>query len=343
MGLSRGALKSFYICAACSVSNALQFGATCSQTSRYHHRYAVNKQGLWSVALSSHRPEDIFDERLVEGDACIRCDSYILPDGGSRRRFLLRLSSSAFSTFVLPLAASADDDTEVPPTTKTLENLVKEAQDLDNELIQEERDEMKSIEDTKKLISEIEDEMKDSGDSAGNKEDGEMKIISDTEELIREQEKIKDETQAVITKIETMESEVKEVDPNSTTTGSTKSEEFLNKLKQRVEEKEDLISKLKRESEIYRDPSTGKFKPMTQMEFKKRAASTDYDYLQILKDSVTKNDEFERDLEAFEGLLERNFGSIMKELKKDEDVAENGFDQIKESAGMVFEQIRKLF
>ncbi|KAL7477108.1 hypothetical protein ACHAW6_004041 [Cyclotella cf. meneghiniana] len=343
MGLSRGVFRLFYICAASSVSNALQIGITCSHPSRHNHRYAVYKKGLGDVALSSHRPDDTSDERSVEGEACIGCDSYTLPGGGSRRRFLLRLSSLAFSARVLPLEATADEDTEVTPTTKMLENLVKEAQDLDDELIREERDEMKSIEDTKKLISEIEDEIKDSGDSAGNKGDGEMKIISDTEELIREQEKIKEETQAVITKIETMESEVKELEPNLSATGSTKSEEFVNKLKQRVEEKEDLISKLKRESELYRDPLTGKFKPMTQMEFKKRAASTDYDYLKILKDSLTNNDEFERDLEAFEGLLERNFGSIMKELKKDEDVAENSFDQVKESAGMLFEQIRKLF
>ncbi|KAL3799793.1 hypothetical protein HJC23_010443 [Cyclotella cryptica] len=342
MGLSRRVLT-FYYGAACSMSNALQFGVTCFHTAQHYHRNIISKQGFGTVALLSHRSQDFLDGRLVEGDACIGCEDSMLYDSVSRRRFLFQLSSLAFSASVLPVAVIADEDTEMTTTTNRLENLVKEAQDLDNELIQEEKDETKSIEDTKKLISEIEDEMKDPGDNASKKQEEEMKIISDTEALIKEQEKIKDETQAVITKIETMESEVKEFDENSTTTGNTKSGEFVNKLKQRVEEKEDLISKLKRESELYRDPLTGKFRPMTQTEFKKRAASTDYDYLQILKDSVTKNDEFEQDLEAFEGLLERNFGSIIKELKKDEDVVGDGFDRIKESAGVVFEQIRKLF
>jgi hypothetical protein len=112
-----------------------------------------------------------------------------------------------------------------------------------------------------------------------------------------------------------------------------------------VEEKEDLITKLKRESELFRDPETGKFRPMSQDEFKKRAIETEsgYDYLQILKDSLTKNEEFERDLEAFEGLLERNFGSIIKELKKDEDAVENEVGIIKNGAEAVINQIRKLF
>ena len=269
-------------------------------------------------------------------------DDDIQPDLSGRRRFLLQLSSSVV---VLPLASTAaEGDTA---TIKAVENVVKEEQDLDNKLKQEELDESKSIEDTKNLITEIEDEIK----SANSKADeasliaGEEKIASDTEALIKEEEQIVNETQAMISEIETMESEVKQLDKDSTNPESSKSEEFVNKLKQRVEEKEDLITKLKRESEMFRDPTTGKFKPMSQEEFKKRALSTEteYDYVQILRDSLTNNQEFEQDLEAFEGLLERNFGGIIKELKKDENAVETELEALKDGAESFIKQLRRLF
>ena len=267
-------------------------------------------------------------------------------DLSGRRRFLLQLSGSTVVPLFLPLASTADEG-EAANNIKAVENVVKEEQDLDNKLKQEELDETKSIEDTKKLISEIEDEIK----VANSKTDeasliaDEEKIASDTEALIKEEEQIVDETQAMISEIKTMESEVKQLDKDSTNPESTKSEEFVNKLKQRVEEKEDLITKLKRESEMFRDPETGKFKPMSQEEFKRRALSTEteYDYIQILRDSLTNNQEFEQDLEAFEGLLERNFGGIIKELKKDENAVEDEFQALKGGAENFIKQLRKIF
>jgi hypothetical protein len=283
-----------------------------------------------------HHPAKSWDVPIDEAD-----DTMMESDSGtSRRRFLVQLSSTVASPYVLSLVATAEDGA-------TVENVVKEEADLDNKLKQEESDEKKSIEDTKKLISDLEDEIKET--STKLDEDsliaGEKKIATETDALIKEEEQIVGETQAMITEIETMKSEVKELDKGSISDGSSKSEAFVNKLKQTVEEKEDLITKLKRESELFRDPETGKFRPMSQDEFKKRAIETEsgYDYIQILKDSLTKNDEFERDLEAFEGLLERNFGSIIKELKKDEDAVENEVGIIKNGAEAVINQIRKLF
>jgi hypothetical protein len=245
----------------------------------------------------------------------------------------------------LPLVAIADEGAD---TAQAVKNVMKEELDLDSKLKQEEDDETKSIEDTKKLIDEIKDASTKTDEELST---AEQRIVDETEKLIDVEEQIVGETQAMITEIEAIESEAKQLDKNSdksednSASESTQSEEFVNKLKQRVEEKEDLISKLKRESEMYRDPVTGKFKPLSQDEFKKRAikSETDYDYLEILKDSITKNEEFERDLEAFEGLLEKNFGGIMKELKKDEESLENEFSIIKDGANAVIKQIRKLF
>lgn len=279
---------------------------------------------------------------VAKSDASsVRCDDieFISSSDVSRRQFLKQLASSFIASSVLPVVATADDSDD---STAAVENVVREEQDLDNKLKQEEVDETKSIEDTKNLINEI----KQAGEKSDEEslEENEQKIAKDTDALIKEEEQIVGETQAMISEIETIKSDVKELDKASTIENA-QAEEFVNKLKQRVEEKEDLITKLKRESELYRDPETGKFKPMSQDEFKKRALSTetDYDYMQILKDSLTKNEEFERDLEAFEGLVERNFGGILKELKKDEDVVENEFGIIKDGADAIIKQIRKLF
>ena len=259
----------------------------------------------------------------------------------TRRHILKQISLIVVSPSMLPRVANAEDSTENISTIQAVENVIKEEQELDINLKQQESDEIKSIEDTKNLISEIENEITEA--TTKSDEDSlieeEKKIATDTEALIKQEEKIVGETQAMITEIQTMESEVKEIDGGKSIE-TTESEEFITKLKQRVGEKEDLISKLKRESELFRDPETGKFKPMSQDEFKNRAIQSekDYDYLQILKDSLTKNEEFERDIEAFEGLLEKNFGSIIKELKKDADEMGNEVNSIG-----VIKQIKKLF
>lgn len=298
----------------------------------------VSPSAAWQIDPGrSHRPPQFAkSDRLNDPDIANASE-----DTTGRRRFLLQISSS----FALPLVAIADEGAD---TAQAVKNVIKEELDLDSKLKQEEDDETKSIEDTKKLIDEIKDASTKTDEELST---AEQRIVDETEKLIDVEEQIVGETQAMITEIEAIESEAKQLDKNSdksednSASESTQSEEFVNKLKQRVEEKEDLISKLKRESEMYRDPVTGKFKPLSQDEFKKRAikSETDYDYLEILKDSITKNEEFERDLEAFEGLLEKNFGGIMKELKKDEESLENEFSIIKDGADAVIKQIRKLF
>lgn len=297
----------------CSVSTAWQFGVDSAVTS--HQRVGAN---TLHVSLNH---------------------GSIVDKTTTRRRFLLQLSTTVASPLVLPPIATANESTESEDATiKTVENVLKEEAELDRELLKEERDETKAFEDTKKLITEIEEELlkAEDGDSLSL---GEEKIINDTDALIKEQQEIKEETEDIISKIESMESEVKEMDSTFSSPGTitTTSEEFVTKLKQRVEEKEDLITKLKRESESFRDPTTGKFKPMSQSEFKKRASSTDYDYIQILKEGLTNNQELERDLEAFEGLLKKEFGGLMKELRKEEELFEN------EGVGGVLDQIRKIF
>jgi len=69
-----------------------------------------------------------------------------------------------------------------------------------------------------------------------------------------------------------------------------------------------LITRLKRQSEKDIDPKTGKFKTMSPKEYKERVEKTDTDFLQFLKDTVANEKEWESDLEAFEGFLDKEFG-----------------------------------
>lgn len=133
----------------------------------------------------------------------------------------------------------------------------------------------------------------------------------------RIQSELKSETENMILKIEAMESEVESLDGNAkkleVNTGEQKAAEaFVEKLKERVEQKEDLITRLKRQSvERDIDPKTGKFKTMTPSEYKDRVKSTDVDFMQFLKDTVANEQELQKDLEAFQGLLERKFGPVV--------------------------------
>jgi len=263
----------------------------------------------------------------------------------STRRNFLEQQCSAFAAMLctgtaMPVPALAESDEE--PTVMTepepaivekekLETIIKDEVELDAEILQEEKDEKKSIEDEKKLIKDLEEEVniveKSDASSLSSEElqQEEAKIKTDTEALIEEEEKIKSETEAVINKIETMESEVKALDTPQTSplvkddnaaSPPSSAEVFVNKLKERVEEQEDLITKLKRQSEKDIDPKTGKFKSMSSEEYKERVKSTDVDFIQFLKDTIANKEEWERDLEAFEDLLDREFGPAVKELRK---------------------------
>eukprot|EP00586_Coscinodiscus_wailesii_P018511 CAMPEP_0172501602 /NCGR_PEP_ID=MMETSP1066-20121228/151334_1 /TAXON_ID=671091 /ORGANISM="Coscinodiscus wailesii, Strain CCMP2513" /LENGTH=330 /DNA_ID=CAMNT_0013276481 /DNA_START=198 /DNA_END=1190 /DNA_ORIENTATION=- len=207
--------------------------------------------------------------------------------------------------------------------------VIKDEKELINELVEEERDDEKAVQDTQKLIAELEEQIKvEEGldatttsptSSVTNELD---KLLDLNKELLdtleKEEERIENETKEIIAKIEIIEKETKDLDnlgggaTNSPPTPTT--QEFLEKLNKRVEEKEDLITRLKKRSEKDIDPKTGKFKTMTQKEFKDRAPS-DFDFLGYLKQSITNTEEFERDLDAFKGLLENKFGPVLEEVK----------------------------
>lgn len=208
---------------------------------------------------------------------------------------------------LLPTVDEARDSAEKRPE----ENMVKEEKELVAELVKEESEEEKAIEDTQKLINKLEEQIKDEANDDSKPDEQKLqsnKNLIDT--LEKEEERIESETKEIIAKIETLEKETSPAAPENITT-----EEFLNKLKERVGEKEDLITRLKRESEKDIDPKTGKFKTMTSKEFKARAPS-DFDFLGYLKESVTNTEEFERDLDAFKGLLESKFGPVIEEVRK---------------------------
>ena len=243
---------------------------------------------------------------------------------GDRRSFLKKVSYTMAGAMLTPLlpALAADDDEGI---LEKVDKLIKDEIELDTNVIQEKDDEKKSIEDEKQLISELEKEIQieENQSSTPNEVTEEaQRIQAGTEALIKEEEKIKSETEDMIIKIEAMESEVDSLDANTKSEGNTTgdkkaSEAFVEKLKERVEQKEDLITKLKRQSERDIDPKTGKFKTMTPSEYKDRVKSTDVDFLQFLKDTIANEEELQNDFDAFQGLLERNFGPAVRELRKD--------------------------
>lgn len=218
------------------------------------------------------------------------------------------------------------DEDDIKKSIDKLETLIEDEIELDAEILQDETDEKKSIEDEKQLIGELEKriaiEESDASTSEEIAEEADI-IKGETESLIKEEEQLKSETEEMITKIEAMESEVKALDQEdgietgNDATKEKESEVFVDKLKGRVEQKEDLITRLKRQSENDIDPKTGKFRAMTAKEYKERAKSTDTDFIQFLKDTVANEQEWERDLEAFEGFLNKEFGPTVKELSKD--------------------------
>ena len=202
-----------------------------------------------------------------------------------------------------------------------VDSIIKDEIELDAEVIKEEADEKKVEDDEVKLLNDIEKEIAiEESDTSTERdiEEEEQIVKDDTETLIKEEEQLLNEAKDIIEKIESIESEVNSLaEESSNDSTETTSEAFVDKLKQQVEQKEDLIMRLKRASENDIDPKTGKFKKMTPEEYKKRAKSTDVDFMQFLRETVLNEKEYEQDLNAFEGFLDREVGPLMKELKKD--------------------------
>ena len=202
-----------------------------------------------------------------------------------------------------------------------VDSIIKDEIELDAEVIKEEADEKKVEDDEIQLLNDIEKEIAIEESDTSTKQDIEKEeqiVKDDTEMLIKEEEQLLNEAKDIIDKIESIESEVNSLaEESSNSNTETTSEAFVDKLKQQVEQKEDLITRLKRASENDIDPKTGKFKRMTPEEYKKRAKSTDSDFMQFLRDTVLNEKEYEQDLNAFEGFLDREVGPLMKEIKKD--------------------------
>jgi hypothetical protein len=226
-------------------------------------------------------------------------------DTPTRRQFFYQ--SAAAAAFLSSQAALAVDPASMEPDSTVnvvadAAELIKDEKEVIAEIDLEESKERQATEDTSKLISELEEQIlkeeKKSDDDTSEPSPADEDSIKSTKNIIdaleKEEEKLEEETKELISKLETLEKAEDLPEPSP----------FLNKLKEQVQGTEDLISRLKRESERDLDPKTGKFKSMTSKDFKARAPS-DFDFLQYLKESVTNNQEFERDLDAFKGLLEK--------------------------------------
>ncbi|KAL7473386.1 hypothetical protein ACHAXS_013838 [Conticribra weissflogii] len=247
----------------------------------------------------------------------------------SRRKFLSRTSNLIASTFLSNILFPAPSHAEEEEVSSQIMQQEISEKEIIKDILSEEKDEKVAIRDTKTLIDELNRKMKGEEEEAkGGKrgsdvEESTKTLINDIE---KEEERIKSETENLITEIEAL-------GPTLQPQTETQVREFVDKLKTQVEEKEDIIARLKRESEKDLDPKTGKFKVMSKEEFNERAPS-DFDFVKFLKDTVLNEEEYERDLEAFEGLLGSKFGPLLKELDKD-------FSEIRTTAGPLIEDVRK--
>jgi hypothetical protein len=318
---------------------ALAFCLQFSSTAAFESNPKLCHYRRTQLVRPRHRPALTLN-RCSDNSQC--CHS-LCPDGsgdyGSRRVFLTRFSSIVASGAVLtrpcifpPLAFADDEDAANKAALNTVEILMRDETELNADILREEEDEKKVIEDERRLLDELEKEIQvvDNSDelsSTKEVEDEADKVKDGTKALIKEEEKLKNETEEIIMKIEAMESEVQSLDGageekrhdgvSEDEYKKTASESFVDKLKESVEQKEDLITRLKRRSEMDVDPKTGKFKSMTPSEYRERVKSTDVDFIQFLKDTVANEQELENDLSAFEGLLEKEIGPVVRELRKD--------------------------
>ncbi|KAL7473387.1 hypothetical protein ACHAXS_013839 [Conticribra weissflogii] len=197
-----------------------------------------------------------------------------------------------------------------------------EEKEIISEIEKEEKDEEEAIQYTKDLIKELEEQIIAEGELSTSSDEFDIDSLLDPSDeamaektnslignLAKEEEQIKSETENLITEIETLE-------PKMESKAETQAREFVDKLKNRVEEKDDLISRLKQQSERDVDPKTGKYKVMSKKQFVERSKS-DIDFKNYLEDTIRIEEEFEKDLEAFEEVVQSEFGLLMKELKKD--------------------------
>eukprot|EP00986_Skeletonema_menzelii_P001728 scaffold469_cov139-Skeletonema_menzelii.AAC.10 len=249
----------------------------------------------------------------------------------------------------------SDEKKAAEEENAVVETIISEEQKLDSDILKEEADEKQTISDEKKLVEELEKKVAIEQDESATPEDiekEETKVKEATDKLIEEEEKLKSETEAVITEIEKIESEVKQLEGTDTSSKEgdlqKPSDEFVTKLKEKVAYEDDLITRLKKQSEKDIDPKTGKFKAMSARDYKERAKSTDVDWIKALKDTIANEEEFERDLEAFEGLLDKEFGPAVKAARKDlaplvgEVVGEVKEEVAKDIAPMVGDVIQQL-
>jgi len=197
-----------------------------------------------------------------------------------------------------------------------------EEKEILSEIVKEEKDEEEAIQYTKDLIKELEEQIMAEGEASATSDEFDIDSLLDPSDeamaektnslignLAKEEEKIRSETENLITEIETLE-------PKMEPKTETQAKEFVDKLRNRVEEKDDLISRLKRQSEKDVDPKTGKYKVMSKKQFVERSKS-DIDFKNYLEDTIRIEEQFEKDLEAFEEVVQSELGFLAKELKKD--------------------------
>lgn len=312
---------------------------------------ATDGAEAWSLIKGSSSPSSTRSCNKASIPPCSTREPELGPfvDTATRRQFIWQ-SATVFLSMQAAVANAHEEQVSSPqaPTTgstniladaaETLtedtERLITEEKEVIDEIAEEETEERKATEDTNKLIAELEEKIKEEkeSDDSDSSQPADEEIMQSTKNLIdnleKEEEKIESETKELISKIESLEKAEEDLQQKE---DASEAKEFLNKLKERVEEKEDLIARLKRESQKDVDPRTGRFKAMNRNDFKARAPS-DFDFLQYLKESVTNNQEFERDLDAFKGLLDTKFGPLMEQMKNAESRLGPVVDEVRRTA-----------
>lgn len=238
--------------------------------------------------------------------------------------------TTAATVLLLPPFSCAKEEDSKAPIIKVA-NLLKEESDLDEDVVREEEEEKRSIKDEKQLIKELKKDIaiEKRGSSTPDQIERAKGIIKgETESLIKEEEQLKSETEVMIQKIEAIESEVMRLEDDNDFDLDRMAHDrevateqtlraFKEKLRARTQQQEDLITRLKRQSEKNVDPRTGKYRIMTHQEYIDRVEATDVDFVRFLKDTVASEKEWQRDLAAFEGFLDKVFGPTIHELSKD--------------------------
>ena len=251
----------------------------------------------------------------------------------SRRSFVKHVTTAAAVLLTPPFSCAKEEEEGPAPPLVRVATLLQDESDLDAEVARGEAEEKRSIEGERQLIKELKRDiaLEKRGSSTPEQIERAKGIVrGETESLIREEERLQSDTATMLRTLEALESEVAGLEGggddsdfglermarerDAATERTLRA--FKEKLKARAAQQEDLIARLRVLSEKDVDPRTGKYHVMTHQEYVDRVEATDVDFVRFLKDTVASEKEWQRDLAAFEGFLDKVFGPAVRELSR---------------------------